>query len=325
MPQVRRNAWYRLAAVAAVMCLGALPAGWAQQERQQPKDSFSGVERIVAVGDVHGDYDQLVKALRAAGVINDKGEWIAGKTHLVQTGDVLDRGADSRKALDLLMSLEEQAAKAGGAVHCLIGNHEAMVVAGDYRYLVEGEVKSYGGLDELAKLFGPEGKYGKWIRGHNAVVKVNGLVFVHGGISPEVAEKSITEVNKAVRESLGQAPGHGLASDSNGPLWLRDIATGPAEEVAPMVEKVLKAWSAEGMVIGHTPTNAICPAAGGKVIRIDVGMTAVFGGPASCLVVEKGVFYDATAGKEKRKLDGVTIKLPTSAPASQPATARQAA
>src|SRR5205814_7174767 len=99
--------------------------------------------RVVAVGDVHGDADQLVAVLRSASLIDDKGAWSGGKAHLVQTGDILDRGPDSRRAMDVLMRLEIEATKAGGAVHALIGNHEAMNVYGDLRYVSEGEIASF--------------------------------------------------------------------------------------------------------------------------------------------------------------------------------------
>jgi hypothetical protein len=106
-------------------------------------DIITGVERVVAVGDVHGDYDQFVTVLRSAGLLDGRLKWAGGKTHLVQTGDVLDRGADSRKAMDLLMRLETEAREAGGAVHCLIGNHEAMNLYGDLRYLSPGEIAAF--------------------------------------------------------------------------------------------------------------------------------------------------------------------------------------
>ena len=61
--------------------------------------AWSDVERVVAVGDVHGDYGQLMTALHAAKVIDARGEWIGEKTHLVQAGDVPDRGPDSRRAI----------------------------------------------------------------------------------------------------------------------------------------------------------------------------------------------------------------------------------
>ena len=111
------------------LLLFLLPAGPVRAQ----EDAWTGVERVVAVGDIHGDYDQLVAVLRSASLIDEQGKWSGGKTHLVQTGDIPDRGPDTRKALDLLMRLEGEAAQAGGAVHALIGNHEAMNVYGDLR------------------------------------------------------------------------------------------------------------------------------------------------------------------------------------------------
>src|SRR4030095_6799611 len=76
-------------------------------------DTWDSVGRVVAVGDVHGDYDQLVTVLRDTGLVDDKTRWVGGKAWLVQTGDRVDRGPDSRKVMDLLQRLEE-AAKEGG-------------------------------------------------------------------------------------------------------------------------------------------------------------------------------------------------------------------
>jgi hypothetical protein len=109
----------------------------------QAKDEWDGVERIVAIGDLHGDYDQFVRLLRSAQLINAKDRWTGGKTHLVQTGDVPDRGPGTRRILDLLMRLEREPRKAGGYVHPLIGNHEAMNLYGDLRYVVAGEYEAF--------------------------------------------------------------------------------------------------------------------------------------------------------------------------------------
>ena len=70
-------------------------------------------ERIVAVGDVHGAYDRFVDILRAAGLVDGRARWSGGRAILVQTGDVLDRGGDSRRVLDLLRRLERDAAARG--------------------------------------------------------------------------------------------------------------------------------------------------------------------------------------------------------------------
>ena len=91
---------------------------------------WTGIEKVVAVGDLHGDYQNFIKILRAVKLVDDEKHWIGGKTHLVQTGDVMDRGPEARKILDLIMRLEEESRKAGGMVHMLIGNHEEMNITG---------------------------------------------------------------------------------------------------------------------------------------------------------------------------------------------------
>jgi len=255
---------------------------------------------------VHGDFDQFVKVLRAAKLINEKNEWIGGKTHLVQMGDVLDRAPDSRKAMDLLMRLEKQAAKAGGAVHALVGNHEAMILKGDWRYVHPGETAAFGGADEYRKAMGPDGKYGKWIRSHNAVIKINDVLFLHGGISRSYADKSLTELNKGVREGL--QTGGGMARDSAGPLWYRGLVQGGDEQVAKEVEPIFETHGVKHIVVGHTVVGGIVPKARGKVIAIDAGMSTHYGGPAACLLIEKGLYYRVESGKPKTELNVLGAK-----------------
>jgi hypothetical protein len=105
--------------------------------------ALAGVPRVVAIGDVHGAYEPLLSILRASGIVDGKGRWAGGRTHLVQLGDVLDRGLDARRCLDLLMRLQEEAAKAGGRVHALLGNHEVMNMLGDLRYVNAAEYAAF--------------------------------------------------------------------------------------------------------------------------------------------------------------------------------------
>jgi tetratricopeptide (TPR) repeat protein len=104
---------------------------------------WSGVKRIVAIGDVHGAYDNLIAILERTGLIDEKERWTGGDTHLVQMGDLVDRGPDSRKCMDLLMELEKDARKKGGHVHVLIGNHEAMNIVGILDHTSREEFASY--------------------------------------------------------------------------------------------------------------------------------------------------------------------------------------
>lgn len=284
-----RGTWTarRLIALAPLLCLLSAPAARAEEE-----GAWSGVERIVAVGDVHGDHGQFVKALRAAKMIDGEENWTAGKTHLVQLGDVLDRGPDSRKAMDLLMKLEGQAAKAGGRVHALIGNHEAMVLQDYLFYLHRDKAAAFGGLEEFKKAMGPEGTYGRWIRGHDTVIKINDSLFVHGGISPEYAARSLKDLNDTVRRELEGKVKPEVTEDPDGPLWYRGLAISDEAELEKRLEPVLKAHGAARMVVGHTVTRGeITVRAGGRLIMADVGMTRVYKGPAACLLMEKGKLF----------------------------------
>src|SRR5262245_27006560 len=170
---------------------------------------FDNVDRIVAIGDVQGAYDRFLEILQTAEIVDKNGRWSGGKTHLVQLGDVLDRGPDSRKAFDLLARLEREAASAGGRVHSLIGNHEVMRLIGDTRYTTPAEYAAFAtrdsqdvrkefiesrppaererlltemplGMIEMLRAFGTDGSYGSRLRGLNAVVSINGIVFLHG-------------------------------------------------------------------------------------------------------------------------------------------------
>lgn len=99
--------------------------------------------RVVAVGDVHGAYAEFVSILQRTGIIDNSLNWKGGRTTFVQTGDVLDRGPESRKALDLLMKLEGQAAQQDGKVVALLGNHEVMNMVGDLRYVSPAEYQAF--------------------------------------------------------------------------------------------------------------------------------------------------------------------------------------
>ena len=261
---------------------------------------WTNVERIVAIGDIHGDYGRLVEVLQAVGLIDKTNGWCGGKTHLVQMGDVLDRGPDSRRALDLLRTLEKQAAAAGGAVHALIGNHEAMVLSGDYSYVHPGEIEAFGDLESFQKAFAPDGEYGRWILSHNAVIRINDIVFAHGGLPPSSRNWSLCEINAALRRDLmDPKDGNPEVMDSMSPLWYRGLAVmEDDDENCARLEQLLQSLGASRIVVGHTVTKGgIRLRANGRVIMVDVGLSRYYvNGPPVCLLVEKGKLYEIGPG-----------------------------
>jgi len=201
---------------------------------------FPGVERIVAVGDIHGAYDSMVETFQAADVIDDKLAWNGARTHLVLTGDLLDRGPDSRKVMNLIMRLEREAVRAGGQVHQLLGNHEVMNLIGDLRYVSLPEYAAFSedesalererwyqqfrhshpaDADELTiraafdkkappgffghrRAFRNDGVYGKWLLEKPLMIVVNDTAFAHGGAPPYVAEHGLEGVNGKLKMDL---------------------------------------------------------------------------------------------------------------------------
>lgn len=103
----------------------------------------AGPLRIVAIGDLHGDHAAWRDIARAARLIDARGRWTGGATILVQMGDVPDRGADSLAIIRDLMRLQKEARRAGGQVVALVGNHEAMNITGDLRYVSAGELAAF--------------------------------------------------------------------------------------------------------------------------------------------------------------------------------------
>ncbi|XXF75137.1 metallophosphoesterase [Myxococcaceae bacterium GXIMD 01537] len=254
--------------------------------------SVKGVERIVAVGDVHGDVDALKEVLRLAGLIDAKDRWSGGKTHLVQTGDIADRGERTRDAFELLMRLEIEARKAGGRVHALLGNHEAMNMQGDLRYVSPGEMASFAdqsatpdapgapkGLAGHREAYGPNGRYGRWLRTRPAVVRINDTLFLHGGIAPSVPARTLAELNRWVHDDLQPGAAKGGGTGSNGPLWFRGYAQDPEDLWAQGLTEVLQRFEARRMVMGHTTQKdgRILVRFAGRTVFIDTGLSTGYG------------------------------------------------
>jgi hypothetical protein len=116
-----------------------------------PAFSASPPQRIIAVGDLHGDFDAWQTISRAAGLIDGRGHWAGGKTTLVQMGDITDRWADSLKIIRSLQQLQKEAARSGGKVYVILGNHEAMNLLGDNRYTTPGEYAAFVDAQSAAR------------------------------------------------------------------------------------------------------------------------------------------------------------------------------
>ena len=197
-----------------------------------------GVQRVVAIADVHGAYEAMVETLGNVGILDEDLGWAGGDSYLVIVGDLLDRGPRSRDVLDLLMRLEGEAEAAGGKVQVLIGNHESMNMIGDLRYVSKSEYDAFAddetplqrdrwfrawqrragpnrldlkqrfdslfpqGYFALREALSANGIYGKWLLEKNVIAVVNGTAFVHGGLPPEVADLGLVGINRGLKQDL---------------------------------------------------------------------------------------------------------------------------
>jgi hypothetical protein len=308
--------------------------------------------RIVAIGDLHGDFSAWRDIARAARLVDADGRWAGGDTVLVQTGDVVDRGPDSLKVVQDLMRLQTEAPRSHGQVIALVGNHEAMNVTGDLRYVSAGDYAAFAdgrserrrenvyesnkklieaayrqrepqmsgdaikqawiqatplGSIEHRVAWAPKGVIGRWIVENPAVALVDGTIFVHGGISPAYAHEPIEEMNRQVKAALlaGTTDPQSIINDEQGPLWYRGLAipggdagdatsntpqvATPVAPVAEQLQSLLSADGAKRIVIGHTPIlSGIAMTYGGRLIRIDTGISRVYGGAISWLEIIDG-------------------------------------
>ena len=374
----------RRAFISLLVVLVSAGLAWAKPNKTPALPS----ESLVAIGDVHGDFDDFVSILQRIGLIDKQNHWTGGKTTFVQTGDLLDRGPKPRPVMDLMMALEKEAPAAGGRVVSLLGNHEMMNIMGDLRYVTPENYASFAdskseerqksayqqymkwrdshgpllaelpqpmelteaewmarhplGFVEQREAFSPQGSYGKWLREHVALAKIGSVIFLHGGIHPNLAHLKLDTINAHIRDEIkafdaakqdlqdqkvilpfftlqemttvlqaevmaerksrvppdeqeqariAQFLGYGewLSVRPDGPLWFRGYDQWTDEEGAAQMGKILEAFGAAHVAVGHTVQRSarIRPRFGDQVFLIDTGMLSSYypGGRASALEI----------------------------------------
>jgi Calcineurin-like phosphoesterase len=420
---VRPPVWVysRRACISLLAVLVSVGLAWTKPKKTPADPS----ESLVAIGDVHGDFDDFVAILQHIGLIDKQNRWTGGKTTFVQTGDLLDRGPKPRSVMDLMIALEKEAPAAGGRVVGLLGNHEMMNIMGDLRYVTPENYASFAdsksgerqksayqqymkwrdshgpllaelpqpmelteaewmarhplGFVEHREAFSPQGIYGKWLREHAALAKIGSVIFLHGGIHPNLAHLKLDTINAHIRDEIKafdaakqdlqdqkvilpfftlqemtavvqaevvaerksrvssdeqrqarivQFLGYGdwLSVRPDGPLWFRGYDQWTDEEGAAQMGKILEAFDAAQVAVGHTVQRSgrIRPRFDARVFLIDTGMLSSYypGGRASALEIcgdakftaaymdQQAVLLDTAKAPDKPAVlasDGATI------------------
>ncbi len=258
-------------------------------------------ERLVAIGDIHGDLNAAKQALTLAEAINDQGTWIGGRLVVVQTGDIFDRGDSEPELLTLFDRLAEEARAAGGAVHLLNGNHELMNVYFDFRYVTDAGFRAFANTqappsftlpDKVtdtqrgrALAFRPGGPIATSLAKRPTMMVLDGNAFVHGGILPAHAKRGIDGMNAEVQRWLrGEGSQPEWIKGDESPVWTRLYSKEPDAKACASARETLELLGAKRMVVGHSVhKQGITSYCNGAVWAIDVGMSKYYGGPTQVL------------------------------------------
>ena len=280
-----------------------------------PWNTSSSGARVVAIGDIHGDLDALVRIVLGMQLIDHSGHWCGGTARLVLLGDLNDRGPDSVAVMTFVMRLEREARAVGGNVDALVGNHEILAAAGDFRYVRGREalaVEHYwaGRLNGLEAIFRGDSPWAAWIRSRPTFLRIDSTLFVHAGLGVWAETTDPASTNLVVQRWLGHLQTNTEPADTatewlieqsgNGPMWTRAFEIGPKgtdrETVRPEdLDRWLARLEAERVVVGHTPTKAIDhlvghphPEFGDAVAVADTGISAWYGGRLSAIEITGG-------------------------------------
>ena len=274
-----------------------------------PVISFEGVEKLVAISDIHGQYDLMVDLLHTHGVIDPQNHWAFGTGHLVVVGDIFDRGENVVDILWLVYNLEQEAQQAGGMVHYILGNHELMNLGNDLRYVN----KKYRYTTVMLKkpypqLFGPDTYLGRWIRSKPVIITINNMVFVHAGLSEACLNQGLSfeEINTAFRERILDQPDEAIQADpvlrvldgEDGPLWYRGYFREDFSKIR--AQALLKRVGKKHIIVGHTPFPQITSLFKRKIIGVDSSIQ--LGKDGEVLIYEDGKLYRGLLSGEKVKL-----------------------
>ncbi|WP_299808037.1 metallophosphoesterase [uncultured Shewanella sp.] len=274
---------------------GKLPEPLLSEDvKQVMPDSYNGVKKVVALSDVHGQYDVLITLLKNQKIIDADNNWAFGDGHMVMTGDMFDRGDQINEVLWFMYQLDRQAKAAGGMLHLLMGNHEQMVLGGDLRYVHERYELASKLLDRSNDaLYGEDTEIGQWLRSKNTLVKVNDVLYMHGGISSEWLERQLTieEANQLFRANIGR-PKAELKQDEllnflfygNGPTWYRGYFKDSFSEAE--LDKILTYFDVNRITVGHTSQKQVLGLFDNKIIAIDSSIK--LGEQGELLLIQNG-------------------------------------
>ncbi|MCJ7446719.1 MAG: metallophosphoesterase [Bacteroidales bacterium] len=279
-------------------------------EKPEYGQIYNMADSIGIITDIHGEYHTYIDLLKAMGIIDKNLNWKFGKGHLVVLGDTFDRGDMVTEVLWHLFGLEKQAAKAGGMVHVLLGNHEFMVLSKDLSFINE----KYEKVETISNtkyydLYSDSSVLGKWLRSKPVVITINNIIFVHAGLSIEIVQRNLTidQINRKFSNKIvGKDPEFvsnneelTFLNKDKGPIWYRGYFR-DTSFCESRIDSILDFYDKDHIVIGHTPNEGIKSLFNNKIFGTDAGI--MYKEPEEMLMYKNGSFYKVFITGKRIKL-----------------------
>jgi hypothetical protein len=280
---------------------------------QRPPTEIKIPGKLLIIGDVHGQYDTLCLFLRNNHIVDDSLHWNFKNGTIVFMGDIFDRGEKVTEILWLIYRLEKEAADNGGSVQLILGNHEMMVFEEDERYISEKYYYLFRNLKlHYSKQYNTKTLLGRWLRSKNTFLKIDTLLFAHGGIHPEILKYKLSldsanyliykYTNAKRKSSLSNNPALLFLLSYNGPFWYRGMVEESDEKkiTDEEIDQIFNLYKVTHLFVGHTFKNQVKTYNGGKIISTDVPFYLPDGFPMQALLLEDHNFVLLNSKGERK-------------------------
>ena len=270
------------------------------------KNVFKGVQKQFVVSDIEGNFSAFRKLLQSNGVIDQELNWTFGNGHLVLTGDFFDRGEQVTETLWFIYSLEDKARAAGGYVHYILGNHEIMNLTSDLRYVNPKYIANATLLGiKYGSLYDGNTELGRWLRTKNIIERIGQVLFMHGGISPEVnrMDLSVKDIDQIARPYYADTLyGYkdqrlNILLGDLGPFWYRGYYPGSATTTAEQIDSTLRQFKIRHIATGHSiVADTVSMWYNGRLFNTDTHHAS---GKSEALFMEGNKYYRVNATGNK--------------------------
>jgi hypothetical protein len=277
-----------------------------KEKLEDEKNVSKNIKKQFVLSDIEGNFSAFRKLLQANRVIDTALNWTFGDGHLVLTGDFFDRGEQVTEVLWFIYSLEVKARAAGGYIHFILGNHEIMNLSGDLRYVNPKYTTNAVLMNEkYGSLYAENTELGRWLRTKNIVERIGDVLYIHGGISPELNRlgMSVKDIDRLARPYYADTtynykdPRLNIIFGDLGPFWYRHYYSGKTGAGEEQIDSTLSEFNVRHIATGHSiVADTVSSWYNGKLFNTD---THHAGGKSEALLIENGRYYRVNSSGTK--------------------------